>query len=318
MKNKIITLLIVIMAISCISGCISENSGEPVTTSAPTTTAAPTTTPAPTTSAPTTVPPATYTDVDPSDARSLMVQNPDLYVIDVSSTWNEGHIPGAASFPLGSAFDKAVFSLPKSSEYLVYGATTLESNEAVSKMVSVGFSKVYRLQGNLAGWVEQGYRLSEHMRLTSSAIRDGYSIPSKYTCDGSDYNPELSVSDVPANARSLVVTVIDKDDSDKVHWTMWNIPVCETIEKDSAPGTIGNNDFKNNCYNGPCPPRDESTHRYEFTVYALDADIRLPTGSSYSQLMSAIAGHILDSDTITGTYKALERAAGGGCNCGGS
>ncbi len=57
-------------------------------------------------------------------------------------------------------------------------------------------------------------------------------------------------------------------------------------------------------YDGPCPPwNDELTHRYRFTVYALDVD-SLPLSGEFTgdEALAAMEGHILDLATVTGTY----------------
>lgn len=57
-------------------------------------------------------------------------------------------------------------------------------------------------------------------------------------------------------------------------------------------------------YDGPCPPwNDLRVHRYVFTVYALDVDKLDLTGKfTGAEAMAAMAGHILDKASITGTY----------------
>jgi Raf kinase inhibitor-like YbhB/YbcL family protein len=57
-------------------------------------------------------------------------------------------------------------------------------------------------------------------------------------------------------------------------------------------------------YDGPCPPWNDSiAHRYHFTLYALDLE-RCPVGGSFKgpDVLSAIEGHILSEERITGLY----------------
>lgn len=57
-------------------------------------------------------------------------------------------------------------------------------------------------------------------------------------------------------------------------------------------------------YDGPCPPwNDEISHRYVFTVYALDIDT-VPVDGSFTaaQVLERIQGHILDQASLTGVY----------------
>jgi Raf kinase inhibitor-like YbhB/YbcL family protein len=57
-------------------------------------------------------------------------------------------------------------------------------------------------------------------------------------------------------------------------------------------------------YDGPCPPCNDSIiHHYHFTLYALDLESCGLSGRfGGPETLAAIAGHVLDSATITGTY----------------
>lgn len=62
-------------------------------------------------------------------------------------------------------------------------------------------------------------------------------------------------------------------------------------------------------YDGPAPPWNDSIpHRYQFTVYALDVpSLGLDPGFSRDDFEQASEGHVLASDTITGTYASNPR-----------
>ena len=47
--------------------------------------------------------------------------------------------------------------------------------------------------------------------LTSSVFVDGETIPQKYSCDGDNVNPPLSISGVPEGTQSLVLVMDDPD-----------------------------------------------------------------------------------------------------------
>ena len=49
------------------------------------------------------------------------------------------------------------------------------------------------------------------IKITSSAFHEGGSIPSKYTCDGSDTSPPMQLSGIPSEAKSLVLIADDPD-----------------------------------------------------------------------------------------------------------
>ena len=140
-------------------------------------------------------------------------------------------------------------------------------------------------------------------------------IPKQFTCDGDNISPSLSWSNVPKNAKSLVLIVDDPDAPDPaapkmtwVHWLLYNIPVTTgglpkaVTPKDLPPATLeGKNDWQRTGYGGPCPPIGR--HRYYHKLYALDItlpDLQLP---SKVQLEKAMAGHILEAAELIGTFQ---------------
>lgn len=140
------------------------------------------------------------------------------------------------------------------------------------------------------------------MRIFSPDFMDSGEIPAKYTCQGRDINPELVIENIPGETKSLALIVDDPDAPGKVwtHWVVFDIPVVSVIKEDSVPGKQGLNDFGDNRYGGPCPP--SGTHRYFFTLYALDKEIRLPEGISKRQLEKAMSGHVMEKAVLYGLY----------------
>ncbi len=143
------------------------------------------------------------------------------------------------------------------------------------------------------------------MKLTSSAFTHNGNIPSEFTCDGSDLSPPLSISDVPATAKSLVLISDDPDAPVGTwdHWVVFNIPAeTRDIQKGREPqGTPGKNSWGRIGYGGPCPP--SGTHRYFFKLYALDTMLNLPENSNKKQIESAMQNHILAKAELMGLYK---------------
>lgn len=144
------------------------------------------------------------------------------------------------------------------------------------------------------------------MKISSPHFQANKAIPAKFTCQGSDVNPELMIEDIPSSAKTLAIIVDDPDAPAKtwVHWVIFNILVSGPkliIRENSAPGIQGHNDFGNNNYGGPCPP--SGTHRYFFKVYALDALLKLKDGITKAQLEEEMKGHVIDQTEVMGTYK---------------
>jgi hypothetical protein len=144
------------------------------------------------------------------------------------------------------------------------------------------------------------------LKITSPAfVTNGY-IPARYTCDGTDINPPLEISHVPAEAKSLALIVDDPDAPIGmwVHWLIWNIdPATREIAEDTVPRNAaqGRNDWKRNSYGGPCPP--SGVHRYFFKLYALDTRLNLGAVTTKTDLEKAMQGHILASAELIGLYK---------------
>lgn len=144
------------------------------------------------------------------------------------------------------------------------------------------------------------------LSVSSSAFENGGYIPSRYTCDGLNYNPPLEVGHIPQEAKSLAV-IVDDPDAPKgtfVHWVIWNIPVGRFIKEKSVPGQQGLNDFHQHNYRGPCPP--SGTHRYFFRIYVLDTLLDLPGSTQKADLEKAMGQHILAYGELMGLYKRAD------------
>ena len=144
------------------------------------------------------------------------------------------------------------------------------------------------------------------MKLTSSAFENNQYIPSQYTCDGINVNPQLSIINAPENAKSSVLIVDDPDatNGDWVHWTIFNIPSdVKEIRKNSVPkGSIeGKTDFKKPGYGGPCP--SFGIHRYQFKLYALDQMLNFDSAVEKKEIERSMEGHILAESLLVGLYK---------------
>ena len=149
-------------------------------------------------------------------------------------------------------------------------------------------------------------KMTDAFRMTSSVFENNGSIPAKFTCDGRDINPPLSIQSVPAGTKSLAL-IVDDPDAPRgmwVHWVVWNIdPKTTEIREDTVPtgAAQGMNDFRKKDYGGPCPP--SGTHRYFFKLYALDTQLSPGANAEKTDLEKAMKGHIISEAQIMGTYK---------------
>ena len=145
------------------------------------------------------------------------------------------------------------------------------------------------------------------MKLISNAFKEGEMIPSRYTCDGDDINPELIISNVPRNAKGLVLIMDDPDavkPAGKIwdHWIVFNIPTnTSKISEGKEPeGIHGRGTSGNLRYFGPCPP--DAEHRYYFKLYALDTTLNLQEGASKKEIEKAMEGHVIEQAQLIGRY----------------
>jgi len=144
--------------------------------------------------------------------------------------------------------------------------------------------------------------------LTSSAFADGEAIPDRYSRDGENINPPLSVENAPSEAATLTLIVDDPDAVEVagevfLHWLVWNSPAETTdIPAGWEPGdaVVGPNDFGNRRYDGPAPP--DSEHTYRFKLYALDTSLALPASAEKTTVGEAMQDHVLAQTQLTGTY----------------
>lgn len=140
------------------------------------------------------------------------------------------------------------------------------------------------------------------LKITSTAFEHNGMIPSKYTCDGDDVNPQLSVDNLPDRTVSIVLTVDDPDAPVGTwdHWVVFDIEPTKSIDEDSVPGKEGTNSWGRTNWGGPCPP--SGTHRYFFRVYALDAKLGIDSSAKKKDVERAMEGHVLAKGELVGKY----------------
>lgn len=150
--------------------------------------------------------------------------------------------------------------------------------------------------------------------LTSAAFREGGMIPPAHTCDGRDASPPLAWTGSPPGTNSFALISDDPDAPGQtwVHWVVYNLPPSTRQLPEAFPPDEerpdgmrqGMTDFGRVGYGGPCPPG--GTHRYFFTLYALDAMLSLPPGATKPQLEAAMKGHLLAEAQLMGTYRRFK------------
>lgn len=134
----------------------------------------------------------------------------------------------------------------------------------------------------------------------------------EHTGRGEDISPEFVMKNLSPSAKTLVITLEDLSHPIKrfTHWVIWNIPAMNNIPKaipagksvaalDGAVQGIG---YGLHRYGGPKPPKGRS-HRYCFTVYALNCALELKATSTKRKVLNRAEGHIIQWGKICASYE---------------
>jgi len=154
------------------------------------------------------------------------------------------------------------------------------------------------------------------MRIYSQDLNHGEKMPLRHVFNGKGYqgeniSPHLAWDEVPSGTKSFVVTCYDPDaptGSGWWHWGVANIPANITVLPQGAGSGIAElpaeavqtrTDFGQAGYGGAAPPQGES-HRYIFTVYALDVEkLEVDEHDSGAVLGFNVHFHTLGSASLT-------------------
>lgn len=145
---------------------------------------------------------------------------------------------------------------------------------------------------------------------TCSALDSKGGFLREYTGRGEDISPEFVISNLSPNAKTLLVTLEDMSHPIKcfTHWVIWNIPAASVIPKgiphgkhvlDGAVQGVG---YGLHRYAGPKPPSGKS-HKYRFTVYALDYALSLSAFSFKKRVLRAARKHIIQRGEVSGYFE---------------
>lgn len=152
----------------------------------------------------------------------------------------------------------------------------------------------------------------------SPRMKTGESMAKDFTPDGRNVSPPITWTGTPAATKSFAVICADFGAGAPppwVHWIIYNIPgtakglpegvpidPAAAMPADIAGATQGHNGWRRAIYRGPAPPVG-TTHIYYFTVYALDADLKLKPNLTRAELLDAIKGHVIGQGEMVPTYE---------------
>ncbi|MFM7820090.1 MAG: YbhB/YbcL family Raf kinase inhibitor-like protein [Actinomycetota bacterium] len=122
---------------------------------------------------------------------------------------------------------------------------------------------------------------------------DSGAIDPRHTCKGSNISPALTLANVPTNAVSLAITLIELTNPQQPLWVVANIEPSQTVVQEGglpAGAIVGasfNGDKITDGYSGPCVT-DNEIHEFSLVVYALDQNLEFtpePMSLASSQLL---------------------------------
>jgi Raf kinase inhibitor-like YbhB/YbcL family protein len=151
------------------------------------------------------------------------------------------------------------------------------------------------------------------MKLSSSSIESGR-IAKPHACrakGGSDQPLQLTLSDIPGEARYLAIVADDPDavrPAGKVwvHWNVFNVPVAgprmEIAPGQSLSGEVGSTSGKARGYEGMCPP--DGVHTYRFAVFALRDPVKVDTGKAWTldDFEAEFGSQLVGKALVTGQF----------------
>lgn len=150
--------------------------------------------------------------------------------------------------------------------------------------------------------------------LTSPAFASGGRLPVRFTADGEGVSPPLVWTGVPEAAVSLALIVEDPDaptTAPLVHALIWNLPagtgrLAEGAIGAGDAGETGRNSYQREGWLPPDPPTGHGDHDYVFQMFALSSAPELGEGAGRGAFVEAIAGRVLATGVLIGTYSRGE------------
>lgn len=145
-----------------------------------------------------------------------------------------------------------------------------------------------------------------------AGLTDGGTFPVEYTGRGKDISPEFILHNLSENTVSLIITLEDLSHPVRrfTHWIIWNLPAADQIAKAiphgkepaSLQGAAQGIGYGFHRYAGPKPPKGRS-HKYCFTIYALDCRLNLKPFSSKRKVLRRARRHIIQKGSIIGYFE---------------
>jgi phosphatidylethanolamine-binding protein (PEBP) family uncharacterized protein len=131
---------------------------------------------------------------------------------------------------------------------------------------------------------------------------DGAAIPDRHTCNGDGVPPALSWPNVPLGTVELAVAAVDLDGDDGIIWLLYGIPPTQiSLAENEVPvgAYLWTNSSGESAWAPPCPPPGQ-THRFQFTVYALNQQLEAADDADASEVIAILDTTAIEQSSVSG------------------
>ena len=148
-------------------------------------------------------------------------------------------------------------------------------------------------------------RAGGSIAVTSRDFAAGAPIPKRFAHppEGAGGSPDVSWGAVPEGTKEVVLLVEDPDAPTPQPFVHWFVYGMDPKAAPFAGAKLGKNDFGEEGWGGPDPPKGGGVHHYRFRVLALDTPITALAGATFAQLLPSMKGHVLAEGRLVGTYE---------------
>ncbi len=154
--------------------------------------------------------------------------------------------------------------------------------------------------------------LAAGFTVSSSAFKQGTTIPRRFTCDGTGVSFPLSFGTPPAGTKSYAILGWDDDAPSGLsnQWAAYDIPLTMKGLPEGVPlgATVmgfkqGSNSYGKLGWSAACPAKGAKGHHYYIDLYAIKtATLGLPAAANWNTVHSAIKRTKLLEAKLMGVY----------------